>query len=102
MSKKPDSDRNKKRGPDRSEARKAADRLGMSRTQLWRYMKLAEVPEDEFNAVLERNLDTTQKRATTSELVRLAQGKSDEPQPQGRRLKRCPHCGADLTDEVTP
>ena len=89
MSPKPDSAVNRKHGPERSAMRKAAEAAGMSRSQMWRALQVASIPEDEFEALVESD-----EPPTVTALVRYARGLTDEP--QGRRLKRCPHCGESL------
>lgn len=41
------------RGPERSPARQAADAAGMSRHQFYQAMKIARIPEAEFEAMIE-------------------------------------------------
>ena len=88
---KPDSAVSKKRGPPRCAMRQAAEAAGLSRGQMWRARRLASIPEDEFEARLESDTPPT-----VTELVRIA-GHQHNSKPQGRRLRTCPHCGADLT-----
>jgi hypothetical protein len=90
MSKKPDSAVSKKRGPARSSRRKAAEAAGLSRGQMWRALQVAEIPEEDFEALVEADAPPS-----VAELVRVGSGRTREP--QGRRLKCCPHCGGDLT-----
>jgi hypothetical protein len=82
-----------KRGPKQSERRQAAEAAGMSRGQMWRAMKLASIPEDEFEALVESD-----EPPTVSELVEVGrQGDGLPPNvQQGRRIKRCPHCHKDI------
>ena len=86
MTRKPVSATNKKRGPERSEMRKAAEAAGMSRGQMYRSLHIASIPEAEFEVIVESD-----KPPTVTQLVRYATGRTYEP--QGRRFKRCPHCG---------
>ena len=69
--------------------RKAAEAAGLSRGQTWRALQVASIPEDDFEEMIE-----SEEPPTVTALVRHATGKTDKP--QGRRLKWCPHCGADL------
>ncbi len=90
MTEKPDSAVSKKRGPKRGAMREAAEAAGLSRGQMWRALQVANVPEEEFERLVESD-----NPPTVSEMVRLGSGRSVAP--QGRRLKCCPHCGGDLS-----
>ena len=94
--KKPVSAANKKRGPARSERRKAIDAAGLSRGQGWRAMMVGNIPADIFEALIESD-----NPPTVARLVELGRQFSGLPPraKQGRRLKCCPHCGGDLTGE---
>jgi len=48
-----------KRGPERSERRKAAEAAGMSRHQMYQALKLANIPEDEFERLVESDHQPT-------------------------------------------
>jgi hypothetical protein len=76
--------------------REAAEAAGLSRAQMYRCLDVASIPEDDFEALVESD-----NPPTTTELVRHAKSREGRrpPAPQGRRLKRCPHCGGDLTAE---
>ncbi len=87
---KPASAKNKKRGPDRSEVRKAAEAAGLSRGQMYRCLAIASIPEEEFEELIESD-DPPTKTA----LVAHAQNK-EPPHSTTRRLSFCPHCGGDL------
>ena len=50
---KPDSAVSKKRGPKRSAMRQAAEAAGLSRGQMWRALQVAEIPDDEFERLVE-------------------------------------------------
>lgn len=41
------------RGPEKSDRRKAADAAGMSRHQMYQAMKVADIPEDDFERLIE-------------------------------------------------
>ena len=92
MKKKPDKANNKKRGPEKSSVRQAAEAAGISRHQMYQAMKLASVPRDEFEAMVESD-----DPPTPSEAIRRHENKPTKP--TARRLKTCPHCGGDLTTE---
>lgn len=89
--KKPDSAVSKKRGPKRGAMRQAAEEAGMSRGQMWRASKVADIPADEFEALVESD-----DPPTVTRLVEIGR-RQPVARPQGRRLRRCPHCGGDLT-----
>ena len=89
MNMKPVSAPNKKRGPDRSETRKAAEAAGISRGQMYRMLDIASIPKDQFEDLIEGD-----NPPTMTELVRIARSKEAQPVP--RRLGVCPHCGGDL------
>ena len=42
-----------KRGPEKSDRRKAAEAAGMSRHQMYQAMKVADIPEDDFERLIE-------------------------------------------------
>lgn len=88
---KPDSAVSKKRGPPRSELRKACDEAGISRAWAWRARQVASIPEEGFEGLIESDTPPT-----VTELVRTAR-RQHNSEPQGRRLRTCPHCGGDLT-----
>ena len=48
-----------KRGPERSAGRQAAEAAGMSRHQFYQAMKIAEIPDDEFDAMVESDSPPT-------------------------------------------
>lgn len=72
--------------------RQAAETAGLSRSQMWRALQVAAIPEDEFEAMIEGDVTPT-----VTDLVRKGSGQKEAP--QGRRLKCCPHCGGDLTGD---
>lgn len=78
----------KKRGPSKSERRKAADAAGLSRAQMWRALQVAEIPEAEFDSLIESD-----NPPTVSELVAISTGR----QPKAKSSKLCPHCGGELS-----
>ena len=88
---KPDSAVSKKRGPPRSAMRQAAEAAGISRAWMWRALRVASIPEDEFEALVESDTPPT-----VTKLVRIAR-RQPYSKPQGRRLRTCPHCGGALT-----
>lgn len=96
MTDKPVHGRNKKRGPPRGERRKFLDKHGISRGWAWRAEMVGNIPADIFERLIESDNPPTVSRLV--EIGRLFAGLPPSP-PQGRRLKRCPHCGGDLTGE---
>lgn len=91
----PSHGRSKKRGPERSAHRKAAEAAGMSRGQMHRAMLIASIPEEEFEAMVEGDTPPT-----LSGLVDAARRTPMGEAKRARRLTRCPHCGGDLTAEA--
>jgi hypothetical protein len=90
---KPDSAPSKKRGPKQSARRQAAEAAGLSRGRMWRAMKVADIPEDEFERLIESD-----NPPTVTELVEYSRQAQGLPKAkQARRLTRCPHCGGDLS-----
>lgn len=88
-----DSAVSKKRGPSKSAHRELAEAAGLSRAQMWRAMKVAELPDDEFERLIESD-----NPPTVSELVERSRQAQGLPRAkQARRLTRCPHCGGDLS-----
>ncbi len=77
----------KKRGPEKSARRKAADAAGLSRAQMWRAMQVAAIPESEFDNIVESD-----NPPTVSELVKIGTGNK----PKANAIKNCPHCGGEL------
>ena len=72
----------KKRGPKRSAQREMAEAAGLSRGQMWRALQVAEVPEDEFEAMIESD-----EPPTVTALVH--HGRQGGGQSNGlRRLKK--------------
>ena len=94
MTQKPVSAVSKKRGPARSERRKAIDAAGISRGQAWRAEMVANIPADIFERLIEGD-----NPPTVSRLVEIGRQFAGLPPstPPARRLKCCPHCGGDLT-----
>lgn len=84
--------RSRKPGPERSEVRKAAEAAGMSRKQMYRALWVARLPEEEFEAAIESD-----DPPSVTELA--DRGRGADPTRQGRRFKRCPHCGESLLGE---
>lgn len=76
-----------KRGPERSERRKAADEAGLSRHQMYQCLAIARIPQDEFDRLID-----SADPPTLEELVRF--GRSQQKKPKARR--RCPHCGGEI------
>jgi len=90
-----DSAVSRKRGPSKSPRRQAAEAAGLSRSQTWRIMQVGEVPDDLFEELVESD-----NPPTVSELVEIGrQHRGLSKSKTARRLKACPHCGGDLTDE---
>jgi len=75
----------KKRGPERSNRRKAAEEAGLSRAQMWRCMQVAKIPEADFESMVESD-----NPPTVFELVNIGRGN------QPKAVKHCPHCGGEL------
>lgn len=72
--------------PDPSE-RDLAAFTGMSRRQIWQAKKIAEIPETEFEAMVESD-----NPPTVAELLNLAHQRAGSE----RKKPKCPHCGGDL------
>ncbi len=82
----------KKRGPAKSDKRKFAESMGMSRYQMWRAVTLASIPSDIFEALIEGG-------ACTSRLIEVGRYFNGLPpsKPRPPRRHSCPHCGGDLS-----
>lgn len=93
---KPDSVPSKK-GPERSARRQAAEAAGLSRSQMWRAMQVADIPADEFEALVESDTPPT-----VTELVELSRQQKGHSPRSTRPARRefCPHCGESLAKEV--
>lgn len=100
MTTKPASGKSKKRGPEQGEARKVAEAAGISRSQMWNWMQMATIPEEEFDAILESKKIIKSRQVV--EYARRRRGMAPSPDP-APRLHACPHCGGDLlsTEETT-
>jgi hypothetical protein len=68
-------------------SRDIAAKLGMSRRQQWQARKIAEIPADEFDAMVESD-----NPPTVAELLDVAQHRAGSAKVQ----RRCPHCGGVL------
>jgi len=63
-----------KRGPERSERRKMMDEVGISRHQMYQAMQIANIPEDEFERLIE-----SQEPPSITELARIGRGEQSKP-----------------------
>lgn len=76
--------------------RDAAAALGVSKTELSRWTRLAQVPEADFEAILASAMAPPGRRGamlTAQRIIDLSQGWD---RSQVRRAKVCPHCGKAL------
>ena len=73
----------KKRGPAKSERRLAAESAGMSRNRMYNALILAELPEDEFEALVESD-----NPPTIAELVRIGRGYEAHRKSNSRGISR--------------
>ena len=91
---KPDAATSKKRGPDKSPRRKAAEAAGLSRSQAWRAIQVASIPKDELEQLIEAD-----NPPTVTELVEIGkEHRGLSRRKQARRLNTSPHCGGDLSE----
>lgn len=60
---------------------------GMSRRQIWQAKKIADIPEDEFERLVESD-----NPPTISELLDVAQRRAGS----SRKRRTCPHCGEEI------
>ena len=90
--KKPVSTKNKKRGPQRSAMRQAADAAGLSRSAMYNAIALANIPEDYFEELIESD-----NPPTMPELILI--GKSKKPPLPKTPLERALDAVARLSDE---
>ena len=63
-----------KRGPERSDRRKMMDEVGISRHQMYQAMQIANIPEDEFNRLIESD-----DPPSLTELARFGRGEQSKP-----------------------
>ena len=68
-----------KRGPERSERRKMMDEVGISRHQMYQAMQIANIPEDEFNRLVESD-----DPPSITELAKIGRGEQSKPKPSPR------------------
>lgn len=68
-----------KRGPERSERRKMMEAAGLSRHQMYQMMQIANIPEDEFERLVESD-----DPPTITELARIGRGEQSKPKPSPR------------------
>ncbi|TAV04044.1 hypothetical protein [Rhizobium ruizarguesonis] len=73
--------------PTNPSERDLASFTGMSRRQIWQAKKIAEIPEDEFDRMVESD-----NPPTVTELLNVAQRRAGSK----RKLHVCPHCGGAL------
>jgi len=85
----------KKRRPQRGDpiAKDASERdiaaiTGMSRRKIWQAKKIAEIPEEEFERMVESD-----NPPTVTGLLDVAHQRAGSSR---REQKTCPHCGGDL------
>ena len=101
---KPDSGVNKKRGPQRSKTRRDAEAVGMSRAQMYRAIAVADVPEDEFERLVESDNPPTMTelvRNGRGQTQRSAEGRVTIPEDQWQPLADlCEADGVDPHDVV--
>ena len=89
--KKPVSTKNKKRGPQRSAMRQAADAAGLSRSAMYNAIALANIPEDYFEDLIESD-----NPPSMPELLLIA--KSKKPPLPKTPLERAFDAVAKLSD----
>jgi hypothetical protein len=80
-----------KRGPERGPVRKLADNIGVSRDWMYRALAIANMPEAEFEALVEG-----ENPPGLAELHRIARGKRSKPEKAAHLVHVCPHCGGTL------
>lgn len=74
--------------------RDIASALGTSTAFLCQAMRLAEVPREDFEAIVENDdLLSNGQRMSSQRIVNLSRGLDGSPR---RASKRCPHCGKGL------
>jgi hypothetical protein len=79
----------KKRGPAKSAQRMMAERLGLTRQQMYQALAIAKIPKEDFK----RMHNGLEPPPSLEELARIGRGQ------QGKRVRRkkcCPHCGGEL------
>lgn len=74
----------------RESEREIARQTGLSRTEIWRFKLMAEIPEAEFEAVL---AEARQKRVaiSTRKIANYARLRRGDVIPED--YEHCPHCG---------
>jgi len=68
-----------KRGPERGERRKLMESVGFSRHQMYQAMQIANIPNDEFERLVESD-----EPPSLTELARFGRGEQTKPQPSPR------------------
>lgn len=66
----------KKRGPEKSARRKICEAAGMSRHQMYQMVQIGNIPEDEFERLVESD-----EGITITELARIGRGEQSKPKP---------------------
>ncbi len=79
--------------------RDAAAVLGISKTELAAWCKLAAIPEADFERHLAASLATDPKRTSARRIMSMHAGNPSRARDNKRRtFICCPHCGEVLTD----
>ena len=65
-----------KRGPEKSDRRKMLEAAGFSRHQMYQMMQIGNIPEDEFERLIE-----SQDPPSLTELARIGRGEQSKPKP---------------------
>lgn len=88
----------KKRGPEKSDHRKAAEAAGISRHQMYQALDVARISDEEFERLVEG-----EDPPTLTELAATGRGRPEKDtagdtfqMPKSMKAKCCPHCGGAL------
>jgi hypothetical protein len=68
-----------KRGPERSKFRKMCEEAGISRHQMYQMIQIANIPEDEFERLIESD-----DPPNITELAKIGRGEQSKPRPSPR------------------
>jgi len=82
--------RNQGERRERKSLRQTARDLGVSHTELWRWQLMADIPDDEFEALLSKYRDAS-RMPTTRGIADYARRRRGDWIPED--IEHCPHCG---------